>query len=104
MSDWRDEAACLNDPIPFDDPDPSDRGPIKAAREAAAKEVCWGKCNVRQECLSSALAHESPAHAYNIRGGMTGDERKEFLRKQAKERDRQKKREKRLQEKAMAAA
>lgn len=106
MTDWRDEAACLNSPILFDDPDydPTDRGAIRARREAQAKEVCWGKCNVRVECLSDALKHETPGSAYNIRGGMTGDERRALLKKQARDRDRQKKREARLAEKEMVAA
>lgn len=104
MSDWRDEAACLNDPVPFDDPDPLDRGPTKAAREAQAKEICWSKCNVRIECLNDALKEESPSNAWHIRGGMSGDERKSLLRKQARERDKQSKRAKRLKDKEMAAA
>lgn len=103
MFDWRVEAVCLNDPIPFDDPEPMDRGPIKMRREALAKEICWGQCTVRLECLGDALRDESPSHAYNIRGGMTGDERKALLRKAARDRDKQNKREKRLQEKAVAA-
>lgn len=104
MSDWRDEAACLNDPIPFDEPDAADRGAGRAVREAQAKRICHEKCNVRIECLNDALSTETPSFAWHIRGGMTGDERKVILRKRAKERDRQKKREKRLKEKAMAAA
>lgn len=104
MSDWRDEAACLNDPIPFDDPEPSDRGPTKMKREAEAKEICFTVCNVREECLNDALKDETPSFAFNIRGGMTGDERRSLLRKQARERDKQKKREARLREKEMAAA
>lgn len=107
MSDWRDEAACLNDPIPFDEPDPQDRGIVKTLREAEAKKICNTKCYVREECLEDALKDETPAFAWHIRGGLTGDERKVILRKRAKERDRQKKREKRLKEKRekeMAAA
>lgn len=104
MSDWRDEAACLNDPIPFDDPDPNDRGPTKMKREADAKEICNTLCNVREECLNEALIHETPSSAYNIRGGMSGDERRSLLRKRARERDKQNKREARRREKEMAAA
>lgn len=104
MSDWREEAACLNDPIPFDDPDPNDRGPTKMKREADAKEICHTRCYVREECLAEALKYETPSFAWNIRGGMTGDERKVILRKQAREKDKQKKREARRKAKEMAAA
>lgn len=104
MSDWREEAACLNDPIPFDDPEPNDRGPVKMKREADAKEICHTKCYVREECLNEALKHETPSFAWNIRGGMTGDERKSLLRKRTRDRDKQKKREARIKEKEMAAA
>lgn len=106
MTDWRDEARCLNEPILFDDPDddPTHRGAVKARREAQAKEICWGKCQVRLECLSEALRYETPGSAYNIRGGMTGDERKALLKKQARERDREKKREARIKEKELVAA
>ena len=104
MSDWREEAACLNDPIPFDDPDPNDRGPTRMKREADAKEICHTKCYVREECLTEALKYETPSSAYNIRGGLSGDERKVILRKQARERDMKKKREARRRAKEMAAA
>lgn len=93
MLDWRVEAACLNDPIPFDDPDPNDRGPTKMKREADAKDVCLTLCNVRQDCLEDALKDETPSSAYNIRGGMSGDERKALLRKRTRERSKQKKHE-----------
>lgn len=86
MSDWRVEAACLNDPIPFDTPDPEDRGPTKAAREAEAKRICHEVCTVRLECLSDALPFETQGTAYNIRGGMTPDERKALLRNRTRKR------------------
>lgn len=104
MSDWREEAACLNDPIPFDDPDPNDRGPTRMKREADAKGICHTKCYVREECLTEALKYETPSSAYNIRGGMTGDERKVILRKRAREKDKQKKREARRKAKETVAA
>lgn len=104
MSDWREEAACLNDPIPFDDPDPNDRGPTRMKREADAKEICHTRCYVREECLTEALKYETPSSAYNIRGGMSGDERKALLRKQARERDKQNKREARRKAKETVAA
>lgn len=80
MADWRDEAACANDPIPFDDPEPLDQGSIRLRREAEARAICWNKCNVRMECLDDALKDESQSTAYNIRGGRTADERKSMLR------------------------
>lgn len=73
-------------------------------READAKDVCLTLCNVREECLNDALKDETPSSAYNIRGGMSGDERKSLLRKRAREKDKQKKREARRREKEMAAA
>ena len=86
MSDWRVEAACLNNPIPFDTPDPEDRGPTKAAREGEAVRVCREVCNVRKECLDDALGFETQGTAYNIRGGMTPDERKALLRNRTRKR------------------
>ena len=80
MADWRDEAACINDPIPFDTPDPEDRGEEKRERERKARNVCRTKCNVRRECLDDALSFETQSTAYNIRGGKTPEERKAILR------------------------
>lgn len=84
MSDWRDEAACVNDPIPFDTPDPEDKGATKHRREAQAVAVCMEKCKVRKECLDDALIHETQSTAYNIRGGKTPEERKAILRRRTR--------------------
>lgn len=84
MLDWRVEAACLNDPLPFDTPDPEDKGSTKRRREAQALAVCLEKCNVRQECLDDALRMESQSTAYNIRGGKTPEERKAILRRRTR--------------------
>lgn len=86
MSDWRHEAACINDPIPFDDPEPVDRGPARLRREAQAVAVCLEKCHVRDECLEDALIHETTAMAFNIRGGKTPDQRKNLIRQRQRRR------------------
>jgi len=104
MTDWRDEARCINDPIPWDTPDNNERGAEKYAREAAAKQICNEVCTVTDICLADALKDEGPSNAYNVRGGMTPDERKELLRLRVRQRDLDKKRQKRIEQKEMVAA
>ena len=52
-----------------------ERGPRRAARETAAKQVC-GRCPVVAECLAHSLAtHES----YGVWGGLSEAEREAVL-------------------------
>ncbi len=52
-----------------------ERGPRRAARDAAAKAVC-ARCPVVAECAAHALAAREP---YGVWGGMTEHEREELL-------------------------
>lgn len=52
-----------------------ERGPRRAAREAAAKAVCAG-CPVLRECLAHALASREP---YGVWGGTSESDREAML-------------------------
>ena len=57
--DWQRTGACRDaDPDLFFPPD-SERGPRRAAREAAAKAVCQ-RCPVRRRCAAHAWPRRSP--------------------------------------------
>lgn len=86
MGDWQHDARCVDDPILFDTPDPEDRGSAKLTRERAAKAICLSKCMVREQCLEASLMFETQSTAYNVRGGMTPDERKVLLRNRTRNR------------------
>ena len=69
--DWQLEGACRGeDPSIFFHPE-GERGPARAAREAAAKAVC-ANCPVVNECASHALAVREP---YGVWGGLSEDDR-----------------------------
>jgi WhiB family redox-sensing transcriptional regulator len=69
--DWQLSGACRNaDPDLFFHPE-GERGPRKAARDAAAKAVC-GTCPVLAQCREHALRVREP---YGVWGGLTEDER-----------------------------
>lgn len=69
--DWQLEGACRQaDPDLFFHPE-GERGPRKAARDAAAKAVC-ATCPVLAQCREHALRVREP---YGVWGGLTEDER-----------------------------
>ena len=69
--DWQLHGLCRGeDPGMFFHPE-GERGPARAAREAAAKAVC-GQCPVRTQCASHALAVREP---YGIWGGLSEEDR-----------------------------
>lgn len=95
MTDWRDDAACLNHPRP--DLWHPHEGDKDAA--AAAKLIC-GTCPVNGACLDHAMRHEQvrtrvlpdegststtlrPAR-WGIWGGLTADERHDLAAEAAK--------------------
>jgi len=73
--DWQLDAACRGgDTEQFFHPE-NERGPRRAAREAAAKAIC-AQCPVIRECASYALRTREP---YGIWGGLGESERDEIL-------------------------
>lgn len=86
MSDWQHQARCVDNPALFDTPDPEDRGSAKLTRERAATSICLSQCPVRRQCLEASLMFETQSTAYNVRGGMTPDERKALLRNRTRNR------------------
>jgi WhiB family transcriptional regulator, redox-sensing transcriptional regulator len=69
--EWQAQAACRSaDAGLFFHPD-DDRGPVRAAREAAAKAVCR-RCRVLEDCARYALAS---GERFGVWGGMTEAER-----------------------------
>jgi WhiB family transcriptional regulator, redox-sensing transcriptional regulator len=69
--DWQLRGACRGaDSGLFFHPE-GERGPARAAREAAAKAVC-ARCQVTTQCLAHALATREP---YGVWGGMSESER-----------------------------
>jgi WhiB family transcriptional regulator, redox-sensing transcriptional regulator len=78
MSDWRNDAACIGNPHPFE---PDDRGGTHDWRTPRA--ICNG-CPVRQMCLDDALAFEAGVPfilRWGMRGGMTPGERVDLEQK-----------------------
>jgi len=74
--DWQMQGACRGeDPSVFFHPE-GERGPARAKREAAAKEIC-GRCPVRVECAEHALEVREP---YGVWGGLSEDEREAHYR------------------------
>ena len=69
--DWQMHGACRGeDPSLFFHPE-GERGPARAAREAAAKAVC-ASCPVLTECAAHALTVREP---YGVWGEMSEDDR-----------------------------
>ena len=88
MSNWRDEAACLDhdtnlwfpDDLLDQDPDgPQKRETPRLYRQA--KRICLS-CPVREECLEYALDFPEP---YGMWGGTTRPERLNILRARRKD-------------------
>jgi len=78
---WQDRAACREaDPSLFFHPE-GERGAARAARVAAAKEVC-GRCVVQAVCAEWALGLPEP---YGTWGGLTEAERDAILSKRRRE-------------------
>ena len=75
--DWQMHGACGGeDPSLFFHPE-GERGPARAAREAAAKAVC-ASCPVLTECAAHALTVREP---YGVWGGMSEDDREAAYRR-----------------------
>jgi WhiB family redox-sensing transcriptional regulator len=73
--DWQLRGACRGaDGSVFFHPE-GERGPARAAREAAAKAICM-RCPVIDPCLQHALASREP---YGVWGGMSESEREQLL-------------------------
>jgi WhiB family redox-sensing transcriptional regulator len=73
--EWQLDAACRElDTEMFFHPE-NERGPRRAAREAAAKAVC-ARCPVMAECAAHALRAREP---YGIWGGLSESERDDVL-------------------------
>lgn len=73
--EWQLQAACRGmDTEVFFHPD-NERGPRRAAREAAAKAVC-ARCPVIRQCAEHALRVREP---YGIWGGLSESERDDVL-------------------------
>jgi WhiB family redox-sensing transcriptional regulator len=71
--EWQQRGACrAHDPALFFHPE-GERGPRRAAREAAAKAVC-ATCPVLDPCRTHALQVREP---YGIWGGLSEHEREE---------------------------
>lgn len=76
-NDWRASAACKGlDPEFFFSSEEVPNKQERAEREAGAKAVC-GKCNVRPDCLSYAIA---AGERYGIWGGLNPSERRAAAR------------------------
>lgn len=79
-AEWRERAACLPFPaIMFFGVDENEGPGERHAREQEAKAIC-ATCQVRDECLSYALATRE---SYGIWGGLTEVERKARLQGRA---------------------
>ncbi len=69
--DWQLQGACRSaDPTLFFHPE-GERGPMRSARETAAKAVC-ATCPVLAACARHALAVREP---YGVWGALSEDER-----------------------------
>ncbi|HVQ88821.1 MAG TPA: WhiB family transcriptional regulator [Actinomycetes bacterium] len=69
--DWQFAGACRrSDPAMFFHPE-GERGPSRAARDAAAQAIC-ASCPVLKECADHALRVREP---YGVWGGLTEDDR-----------------------------
>jgi WhiB family redox-sensing transcriptional regulator len=77
--DWQMKGACRGlDSATFFHPE-NERGPSRARRERAAKQVC-ASCPVTRQCLNWALQTREP---YGVWGGKSTEERAQLLRMQA---------------------
>lgn len=73
--DWQVRGACRElSPTMFFHPE-GERGAARRARAARAKEIC-ASCPVLQQCRAHALTVREP---YGIWGGMTEEERAQYL-------------------------
>ena len=73
--EWQLRGACRGEDSDLFFHPEGERGPARAAREAAAKAVC-GRCPVVEECRRHALATREP---YGVWGGMSESERETLL-------------------------
>lgn len=74
--DWQLLGSCRGeDPAVFFHPE-GERGPARAAREAAAKAIC-ASCPVRIQCAEHSLAVREP---YGVWGGLSEDDREAIYR------------------------
>jgi WhiB family redox-sensing transcriptional regulator len=79
MSDWRDDAECLDvHPESFF---PNARIPYVLAEQIASAKAICARCPVAASCLEFAL---STGQDYGIYGGLTEKERRKLARKQGR--------------------
>lgn len=77
-AEWSDMAACRGiENLLFFSPDVMESKEVRSRRERQAKQLC-GECEVREECLRTALAQRE---SYGIWGGLTEVERRALLRR-----------------------
>lgn len=77
-TEWSDGAACRGiENLLFFSPDSMESKEARLRRERQAKQLC-AECEVRDECLSTALAQRE---SYGIWGGLTEVERRALLRR-----------------------
>ncbi|HYT10640.1 MAG TPA: WhiB family transcriptional regulator [Mycobacteriales bacterium] len=73
--EWQLHGACRGEGSDLFFHPEGERGPARAAREAAAKAVC-GRCPVVDPCRRHAMATHEP---YGVWGGMSESEREQAL-------------------------
>jgi len=77
---WREQAACLGADVALFFHPEAVRGAARSGRTLEAKAIC-DACPVRLACRDQARAAREP---YGIRGGETEEERKAWLKAQAR--------------------
>jgi WhiB family redox-sensing transcriptional regulator len=73
--EWQLHGACRGESTELFFHPEGERGPARAAREAAAKAIC-ARCSVIKECGEHALSAREP---YGVWGGMSESEREAIL-------------------------
>ena len=73
--EWQLHGSCRGESTELFFHPEGERGPARAAREAAAKAIC-ARCGVVKECAEHALSAREP---YGVWGGMSESEREAVL-------------------------
>jgi WhiB family redox-sensing transcriptional regulator len=73
--EWQLHGACRGESTELFFHPEGERGPARAAREAAAKAIC-ARCSVIKECGEHALSAREP---YGVWGGLSESEREAIL-------------------------
>ncbi|MBL7502519.1 WhiB family transcriptional regulator [Frankia sp. CNm7] len=73
--EWQLHGACRGESTELFFHPEGERGPARAAREAAAKAIC-ARCSVIKECGEHALSAREP---YGVWGGMSESEREAII-------------------------